>query len=84
MGHRTARDVSIFRRLTRFMVFAGFRLAAETAGNGSGEITFHILTYGYLFWCVDNVVIAKPSRAQPLSKGLGKTVPWSPRRVLHT
>ena len=43
-----------------------------------------ILTYGYLFWCVDNVVIAKPSRAQPLSKGLGKTVPWSPRRVLHT
>ena len=41
VGHRTARDVSIFRRLTRFMVFAGFRLAAETAGNGSGEITFH-------------------------------------------
>ena len=39
VGHRTARDVSIFRRLTRFMVFAGFRLAAQTAGNGSGEIT---------------------------------------------
>ena len=41
VGHRTARDVFIFRRLTRFMMFAGFRLAAETAGNGSGEITFH-------------------------------------------
>ena len=41
MGHRTARDVFIFRRLTRFMMFAGFRLAAETAGNGSGEIMFH-------------------------------------------
>ena len=26
------------------------------------------LAYGYLSWCVDNVVIAKPSRAQPLAK----------------
>ena len=26
------------------------------------------LTDGYLFWCVDNVVIAKPSRTQPLAK----------------
>ena len=41
VGHRTARDVFIFRRLTRFMMFAGFRLSAETAGNGSGEITCH-------------------------------------------
>ena len=31
-----------------------------------------ILTYGYLFWCVDNVMIAKPSRAQPLGKRPGK------------
>ena len=31
-----------------------------------------ILTYGYLFWCVDNVMIAKPSRAQPLGMRPGK------------
>ena len=60
----TAHDVFIFRRLTRFMMFTGFRLA-EIVGNGSGEIMF--LTYGCLFWCIDNVMIAKPSRAQLLS-----------------
>ena len=42
----TAHDVFIFRRLTRFMMFTGFRLA-EIVGNGSGEIMF--LTYGCLF-----------------------------------
>ena len=42
MGDDTAHDVFIFRRLTRFMMFTGFRLA-EIVGNGSGEIMF--LTY---------------------------------------
>ena len=66
----TAHDVFIFRRLTRFMMFTGFRLAAETVSNGSGEIMF--LTYGCLFWCVDNVMIAKPSRAQLLGMRPGR------------
>ena len=65
----TAHDVFIFRRLTRFMMFTGFRLA-EIVGNGSGEIMF--LTYGCLFWCVDNVMIAKPSRAQLLGMRPGR------------
>ena len=65
----TAHDVFIFRRLTRFMMFTGFRLA-EIVGNGSGEIMF--LTYGCLFWCIDNVMIAKPSRAQLLSMRPGR------------
>ena len=38
-----AHDVFVFRRLTRFMMFTGFRLA-EIVGNGSGEIMF--ITYG--------------------------------------
>ena len=62
MGHRTARDVSIFWRLTRFVVFAGFRLEARSRS----------LTYGYPSLCVDNVVIAKPSRAQLLGMGPGR------------
>ena len=64
-----AHDVFIFRRLTRFMMFTGFRLA-EIVGNGSGEIMF--LTYGCLFWCIDNVMIAKPSRAQLLGMRPGR------------
>ena len=59
----TAHDVFIFRRLSRFMMFTGFRLVAEIVNNGSGEIMF--LTYGRLFWCVDHVMIAKPSRPAP-------------------
>ena len=66
----TAHDVFIFQRLSRFMMFTGFRLVAEIVNNGSGEIMF--LTYGRLFWCVDNVMIAKPSRAQLLGMRPGR------------
>ena len=74
-----AHDVFIFRRLTRFMMFTGFRLA-EIVGNGSGEIMF--LTYGCLFWCIDNVMIAKPSRPQLLGMRPGRDgAVWSSLRV---
>ena len=65
----TAHDVFIFRRLTRFMMFTGFRLA-EIVGNGSGEVMF--LTYGCLFWCIDNVMVSKPARAQLLGMRPGR------------
>ena len=51
------------------MMFTGFRLA-EIVGNGSGEVMF--LTYGCLFWCIDNVMIAKPARAQLLGMRPGR------------
>ena len=64
-----AHDVFIFRRLTRFMMFTGFRLA-EIVGNGSGEVMF--LTFGCLFWCIDNVMVARPTREQLLSMRPGR------------
>jgi len=51
------------------MMFTGFRLA-EIVGNGSGEVMF--LTYGCLFWCIDNVMISKPARAQLLGMRPGR------------
>ena len=73
-----AHDVFTFRRLIRFMMFTGFRLA-EIVGNGSGEIMF--LTYGSLFWCIDNLMIAAPSRAQLLNlrPGQDSAVVFPPR-----
>ena len=73
-----AHDVFTFRRLIRFMMFTGFRLA-EIVGNGSGEIMF--LTYGSLFWCIDNLMIAAPSRAQLLNlrPGRDSAVVFPPR-----
>ena len=73
VGHRTARDVSIFWRLTRFVVFAGFRLEARSRS----------LTYGYPSLCVDNVVIAKPSRAQPLAKAWERRCRGLPAAFSH-
>ena len=64
-----AHDVFIFRRLTRFMMFTGFRLA-EIVGNGSDEVMF--LTFGCLFWCIDNVMVARPTREQLLSMRPGR------------
>ena len=64
MWNDAAHDVFVFRRLTRFMMFTGFRLA-EIVGNGSGEIMF--ITYGCLFWCIDNVMVAAPTRAHSSS-----------------
>jgi len=64
-----AHDVFIFRRLTRFMMFTGFRLA-EVVGNGSGEVMF--LTFGCLFWCIDNVMVARPTREQLLGMQPGR------------
>ena len=73
-----AHDVFVFRRLIRFMMFTGFRLA-EIVGNGSGEIMF--LTYGCLFWCIDNLMVAKPTRAQlsGLTPGRDSAVVFPPR-----
>ena len=73
-----AHDVFVFRRLTRFMMFTGFRLA-EIVGNGSGEIMF--ITYGCLFWCIDNVMVAAPTRAQLLNlrPGRDSAVVFPPR-----
>lgn len=73
-----AHDVFTFRRLIRFMMFTGFRLA-EIVGNGSAEIMF--LTYGSLFWCIDNLMIAAPSRAQLLNlrPGRDSAVVFPPR-----
>ena len=80
----TAHDVFIFQRLSRFMMFTGFRLVAEIVNNGSGEIMF--LTYGRLFWCVDHVMIAKPSRAlllgmRPARDGAVVFPPRSPNQI---
>ena len=68
----------IFRRLIRFMMFTGFRLA-EIVGNGSSEIMF--LTYGCLFWCIDNVMVSKPTRDQllGLTPGRDSAVVFPPR-----
>ena len=62
-------DVFIFRRLIRFMIFTGFRLA-EIVGNGSPEIMF--LTFGCLVWRINNVMVDKPTRAQLLSMRAGR------------
>ena len=69
----------VFRRLTRFMTFTGFRLA-EIVGDGSGEIMF--ITYGRPFWCIGNVMVAAPTRAQLLNlrPGRDSAVVFPPRR----
>ena len=74
----SAHDVFIFRRLVRFMMFTGFRLA-EIVGNGSEEVMF--LTYGCLFWCIDNLMVASPTRAQlaSLTPGRDSAVVFPPR-----
>ena len=64
-----AHDVFIFRRLIRFMMFTGFRLG-EVVGNGSGEIMF--LTFGCLFWRIDDLMVSAPTQAQLLSLTPGR------------